>query len=459
MAEQTTPLKILILAAGLGTRMKSRRAKVLHELGGLPLITHVCRAAKALGPTSILVVVGHQAEEVELVVRNEIGELADFAAQEQQKGTGDAVDSARAQLENSDSLLLVLSGDVPMIRAETLREFVEEHRATDADCSILSVRLENPTGYGRIVRSEAGEFERIVEHKDASAEQRQIKEINSGIYCFNTRKLFSALKHVQPVNEQGEYYLTDVAEILLKEDSKVVATLHHDSREIAGVNTRAELAEFENLLRRSTIRHLMTEVGVTFIDPSHAYISADAQLGRDCVIHPGVVIEGRSVIGDGCVIRSGVRISNSKLGNDVVVKDHSLIVDSEVSDNCSVGPFAHLRMNAFLAEKAVVGNFVEMKKSRLGAGTKAMHLTYLGDATIGEKTNIGAGTITCNYDGKNKHETIIEDNVKIGSDTMLVAPVRVGHGSVTAAGAVVTKDVPPDSLVAGVPAVIKKRLK
>jgi bifunctional UDP-N-acetylglucosamine pyrophosphorylase/glucosamine-1-phosphate N-acetyltransferase len=459
LAEQTTPLKILILAAGLGTRMKSRRAKVLHELGGLPLITHVCRAAKALGPTSILVVVGHQAEEVELVVRNEIGELADFAAQEQQKGTGDAVDSARAQLENSDSLLLVLSGDVPMIRAETLREFVEEHRATDADCSILSVRLENPTGYGRIVRSEAGEFERIVEHKDASAEQRQIKEINSGIYCFNTRKLFSALKHVQPVNEQGEYYLTDVAEILLKEDSKVVATLHHDSREIAGVNTRAELAEFENLLRRSTIRHLMTEVGVTFIDPSHAYISADAQLGRDCVIHPGVVIEGRSVIGDGCVIRSGVRISNSKLGNDVVVKDHSLIVDSEVSDNCSVGPFAHLRMNAFLAEKAVVGNFVEMKKSRLGAGTKAMHLTYLGDATIGEKTNIGAGTITCNYDGKNKHETIIEDNVKIGSDTMLVAPVRVGHGSVTAAGAVVTKDVPPDSLVAGVPAVIKKRLK
>lgn len=459
MAEQTTPLKVLVLAAGLGTRMKSRRAKVLHELGGLPLITHVCRAAKALAPESILVVVGHQAEEVKQVVQDEIGELARFAVQEQQNGTGDAVNSARAQLEDSDSLLLILSGDVPMIKTATLERFVAEHRAAGADCSILSVRLENPTGYGRIVRNNDGDFERIVEHKDASDDQRRIKEINSGIYCFDTRKLFQALKKVQPVNQQGEYYLTDVAEILLKEGAKVVATLHHEAREVAGVNTRAELAEFENLLRRSTIRHLMTEVGVTFIDPSHTYISAEAQLGSDCVIHPGVVIEGKSVIGDGCVIRSGVRISNSKLGNDVVVKDHSLIVDSEVSANCSVGPFAHLRMNAFLSEKAVVGNFVEMKKSRLGAGTKAMHLTYLGDATIGEKTNIGAGTITCNYDGKNKHETIIADNVKIGSNTMLVAPVKVGEGAVTAAGSVVTKDVPPDSLVAGVPAVIKKRLK
>jgi bifunctional UDP-N-acetylglucosamine pyrophosphorylase/glucosamine-1-phosphate N-acetyltransferase len=459
LTEQNVPLKVLVMAAGLGTRMKSQRAKVLHELGGLPLITHVVRAATKLGPDTILVVVGHQAEEVEQVVKSEIGDLADFALQEQQKGTGDAVNSARDQLENSDSLLLLLSGDVPMIRAETLQNFVDQHRAAAADCSILSVRLENPTGYGRIVRNENGDFERIVEHKDATVEQRQIKEINSGIYCFDTRKLFAALKKVEPVNEQGEYYLTDVAEILLNEGAKVVATPHHDAREVAGVNTRAELAEFENLLRRSTIRHLMTEVGVTFIDPSHAYISSEAQLGRDCVIYPGVVIEGKSVIGEGCVIRSGVRISNSTLGNEVTVKDHSLIVDSEVSSNCSVGPFAHLRMNAFLAEKATVGNFVEMKKSRLGEGTKAMHLTYLGDATIGNKTNIGAGTITCNYDGKNKHETIIEDNVKIGSDTMLVAPVRVGEGSVTAAGAVVTRDVPANSLVAGVPAVIKKRLK
>ena len=224
------------------------------------------------------------------------------------------------------------------------------------------------------------------------------------------------------------------------------------------MNTRAELAEFENLLRRNAIRRLMLEDGVTFIDPSHAYVSAEAQVGRDCVIYPNVQIEGKTVIGDNCEIRSGTRITNSRIGDNVVIKDHCVIVDSDVASHCSVGPFAHLRMNTRLEEGSAVGNFVEVKKSRLGRGSKSMHLTYLGDATIGEKTNIGAGTVTCNYDGKQKHETIIEDNVKIGSDTMLVAPVTVGSGSVTGAGSVVTKDVPPDSLVAGVPAVIKKRL-
>jgi bifunctional UDP-N-acetylglucosamine pyrophosphorylase/glucosamine-1-phosphate N-acetyltransferase len=456
---QPKPLEVLILAAGVGTRMKSRRAKVLHELGGLPLIAHVSRTANALNPKSIVVVVGHQAEQVEQAVLNEVGELASFAIQTHQRGTGDAVEAARLRLENSDSLLLVLYGDVPLIRAETLQTFLEHHQTTGADCSILSVRLENPTGYGRIIRDENGNFERIVEHKDASPEQRQVKEINSGIYCFETTSLFRALRRVEPKNEQGEYYLTDVAEILLSEGRKVGVYLHGDAREVSGINNRAELAEFENLLRRGTIRSLMTEVGVTFIDPSHTYVSADARIGRDCIIYPDVVIEGKSILGEGCVIRSGARITNSRLGDDVTVKDHSLIVDSVVGSNCSVGPFAHLRMNAVLADKAMVGNFVEVKKSSLGSGTKAMHLTYLGDATIGEKTNIGAGTITCNYDGKQKHETVIEDNVKIGSDTMLVAPVRVGSGSVTGAGAVVTKDVPPDSLVAGVPAEVKKRLK
>jgi bifunctional UDP-N-acetylglucosamine pyrophosphorylase/glucosamine-1-phosphate N-acetyltransferase len=439
--------------------MKSRRAKVLHELGGLPLIAHVSRTANALNPKSIVVVVGHQAEQVEQAVLNEVGELASFAIQTHQRGTGDAVEAARLRLENSDSLLLVLYGDVPLIRAETLQAFLEHHQTSGADCSILSVRLENPTGYGRIIRDENGNFERIVEHKDASPEQRQVKEINSGIYCFETTSLFRALRRVEPKNEQGEYYLTDVAEILLSEGRKVGVYLHGDAREVSGINNRAELAEFENLLRRGTIRSLMTEIGVTFIDPSHTYVSAEARIGRDCIIYPDVVIEGKSILGEGCVIRSGARITNSRLGDDVTVKDHSLIVDSVVGSNCSVGPFAHLRMNAVLADKAMVGNFVEVKKSSLGSGTKAMHLTYLGDATIGEKTNIGAGTITCNYDGKQKHETVIEDNVKIGSDTMLVAPVRVGSGSVTGAGAVVTKDVPPDSLVAGVPAEVKKRLK
>jgi bifunctional UDP-N-acetylglucosamine pyrophosphorylase/glucosamine-1-phosphate N-acetyltransferase len=447
------------MAAGLGTRMKSNRAKVLHELGGSPLITHVCRTAQKLAPKAIYVVVGHQANEVQSAVQAEAGQLAKFVLQAKQRGTGDAVASARAELENSPSLLLVLSGDVPLIRAETLQRLIDQHHNNGDDCTILSVRLENPTGYGRIIRDEKDRFEKIVEHKDATTEQRQVREINSGIYCFDTQKLFAALKRVEPANEQGEYYLTDVAEILLSEGARVGVYLHSDAREVSGINTRAELAEFENLLRRNTIRSLMIEGGVTFIDPSHAYISSEAQVGRDCVIYPDVSVEGKSVIGEGCNIRAGSRITNSRLGDNVTVKDHSIIVDSDVASNCSLGPFAHLRMNARLEEKAVIGNFVEVKKSKIGRGTKAQHLTYLGDATIGENTNIGAGTITCNYDGKNKHETIIEDNVKIGSDTMLVAPVTVGAGSVTGAGSVVTKDVPPDSLVTGVPATVKKNLK
>jgi bifunctional UDP-N-acetylglucosamine pyrophosphorylase/glucosamine-1-phosphate N-acetyltransferase len=458
-AAQNKPLNVLVMAAGLGTRMKSNRAKVLHEIGGRPLIAHVVETAQSLDPQTILVIVGHQAEEVEQAVLAEVGELASFAIQAKQRGTGDAIESARSQLENSDSELLVLSGDVPMIRAETLRKLIEHHRATGAACSILGVRLENPTGYGRIIRDEQGQFQRIVEQKDATDEERQVREINTGIYCFESADLFAALKQVEPKNEQGEYYLTDVAEIILSTGRKVEVFTHTDPREVSGINTRAELAEFENLLRRSAIRRLMIEGGVTFIDPSHAYISPEAEIGRDTIIYPNVAIEGQSVIGENCVIRSGARITNSRLGDDVVVKDHSIIIDSEIGSNCAVGPFAHLRMNATLEEKATVGNFVEVKKSRLKRGTKAMHLTYLGDATIGERTNIGAGTVTCNYDGTRKHETIIEDDVKIGSDTMLVAPVRVGARSVTGAGSVVTKDVPPDSLVAGVPAKVKKKLK
>jgi len=453
------PLVVLILAAGLGTRMKSARAKVLHELGGLPLITYVCRTAQSLGPEKILVVVGHQAGEVERAVRNEVGGRAAFVTQTEQRGTGDAVMAAQAQLWSSDNLVLILSGDVPLIRQATLEGFISQHRTSAAVCSILSVRLENPTGYGRIIRDESDRFLRIVEQKDATPEEQAVKEINSGIYCFDARKLFAALKRVKPSNQQGEYYLTDVPQILLSDGDQVNVQLHGNAREVSGINTRAELSEFENLMRRNTIRKLMVDDGVTFLDPSHAYVSAEAELGRDCIIFPGVSIEGKCVIGEGCEIRSGTRITNSRLGNNVLVKDHCVIIDSEIESNCAVGPFAHLRMNAVLAEGSVVGNFVEVKKSRLGRRSKAMHLSYLGDATIGENTNIGAGTVTCNYDGKDKHPTIIEGDVRIGSDTMLVAPVKVGKGSVTAAGSVVTEDVPPNTLVAGVPAVVKKKLK
>ena len=453
------PLDILVLAAGLGTRMKSGKAKVLHQLGGRPLINYVCRAAASLEPRKIHVIVGHQADKVETAVLKVLDpNRVTFVKQARQLGTGDAVIAAREALASADSTVLVLSGDVPLIRAETLRLFLDQHRQSGDACTILSVRMENPSGYGRIVRDDQDRFLKIVEQKDATSEERQIREINSGIYCFEASKLFPALERIQPRNQQGEYYLTDVAEILRADGEQVNVQLHHDPREVSGVNTRAELAEFENLLRRNTIRGLMLEGGVTFIDPSRTYVSAEAQIGRDSVIYPDVQIEGKTVIGENCELRSGTRITDSRIGSNVTIKDHCLIIDSNVESNCSVGPFAHLRMNTFLAEGSAVGNFVEVKKSRLGRGSKSMHLTYLGDATIGEKTNIGAGTVTCNYDGRQKHETIIEDNVKIGSGTMLVAPVKVGSRSVTGAGSVVTKDVPPDSLVAGVPAVLKKRL-
>lgn len=457
-------LDVLILAAGLGTRMRSATAKVLHKLGGRPLITHVCRTARALVKEGrpVYVVVGHQADEVKRAVVEELGESgAVFITQTEQRGTGDAVLAARDALHDSASTLLVLSGDVPLVRYDTLAALYHQHRSHrghGAAATLLAVRLEDPTGYGRIVRDAEGLFEHIVEQKDATAEERAINEINAGIYCFETGKLFPALARVQPANAQGEYYLTDVPGILRAEGEDVSIFAHTDAREVSGINTRVELAEFERLLRTRTLRRLMLDGGVTVIDPSHTYVSVEAQVGRDTILHPGVSIEGRTVIGEACEIQSGVRVTNSRVGSGVTIKDHSIVVDSEIGDHCSVGPFAHLRMNALMEEGATVGNFVEVKKSRLGRRAKSMHLTYLGDATVGDRTNIGAGTITCNYDGTNKHPTVIEEDVKIGSDTMLVAPVRVGARAMTAAGAVVTQDVPPDTLVAGVPAKIKKRI-
>ncbi len=451
-----TDLDILILAAGLGTRMRSGLAKVLHKLDGRPLINHVCRTASALGPRNIYVVVGHQGDDVKDAVLSEIGEAsARFVVQEQQLGTGDAVNAARGLLADTDSTLLVLSGDVPMIRAETLAALVQlhrGHRGRGAACTVLTVRLKDPSGYGRVVRDDNGIFERIVEQKDASDAELQIDEINSGIYCFDTRKLFAALAKVQNHNAQGEYYLTDVPQIMRDAGEDVAIYLHKDHNEIEGVNDRRQLADMERQIRRRTVRRLMLESGVTFIDPKNVYISSAAEIGRDVVIHPNVTIEGDTIIGGECTIRSGTRITNSQVGGGVEVLENCVIIDSEVGNNCTVGPMAHLRGHAVMEDDAKVGNFVELKKTRLGRGSKANHLAYLGDATIGEKTNIGAGTITCNFDGKNKHETHIGDNVKIGSDTMLIAPITVGDGASTGAGSVVTKDVVAGELVAGVPA-------
>jgi len=455
------PLDVIIMAAGLGTRMKSDCAKVLHKLDGRPLISHVCRAALALEPRSVYVVVGHQAEDVQAAVEREFPKhhCIAFVNQREQRGTGDAIMASADALQGKDGTVMVLSGDVPLVKPATLAKLVEAHDRQNPSCTLMSVRLENPAGYGRVVKNDAGEFMKIVEQKDASDEERQIREINVGIYCFDNAKLFDALKEIKPNNSQGEYYLTDVPAILKSQEDTIAIYQHTDAREVSGINTRAELAEFENLLRRNTVRRLMIESGVTFIDPSHAYISSDAEIGRDTVIHPDVHIEGATVIGEACEIHQGSRIASSRIGNHVTIKDHCLVLDSDIADNCAVGPFAHLRMNARMEERAVVGNFVEVKKSRIGRGTKSMHLTYLGDATIGEETNIGAGTVTCNYDGKNKHPTIIEDHVRIGSDTMLVAPVRVGSGAVTGAGSVVIEDVPPKTLVAGVPAKVKRKLE
>ncbi len=436
--------------------MKSNLAKVLHRLDGRALISHVCETAFELDPNRVVIVVGHQADDVKAEILAEFeGKSIDYALQQRQLGTGDAVNAARSLLAESDSTTLVLSGDVPMITVESLQSLIATHlnfRSGGAACTVLSVRLKGPSGYGRVVRDENGSFSRIVEQKDASDEEKAIDEINSGIYCFDTRKLLNALARVGKGNAQGEYYLTDVPGILAADGEDVAIFLCADASELEGINDRRQLAAMAEAVRNRTVERLMLESGVSFIDPATAYVSARSQIGRDTTVFQNVTIEGSTVIGENCTIRPGVRIVNSQIGDNVEVKDNSFITDSIVGDHCTVGPMAHLRGKAVMKDGAKVGNFVELKKTTLGEGTKASHLTYLGDATIGKNSNIGAGTITCNYDGKNKHETHVGDNVKIGSDTMLVAPIKVGDNASTGAGSVVTKDVENDAVVVGVPA-------
>jgi len=459
---------VMILAAGLGTRMKSRRAKVLHELAGLPLVAHVLRASFQIRPETIFTIVGHQAAEVEQAVREQVAALRgagqkaptnlQFVSQTEQKGTGHAVMAARDQLAKHGGSLVLLAGDVPLIKGETLKNLADVHRAEKNDVTMLTVIMDDPTGYGRIIRDSQHRFVRCVEQKDASTDEQAVREVAVSIYCFSVPALLTALDSLTTDNAQGEYYLTDVPRILQQQGKKVGLLCHPDPEEVLGINTRVELADLEQRLRERKLRELML-AGVTIVDPSTTYIHQDVSIGPDSIIHPQVIIEGSSRIGSGCTIQSWSRLRNVVIDDDVTIRNSCVIEDSTVHNGATIGPFARLRGGAEIGEKAGIGNFVEVKKSKIGRGTKASHLTYLGDATLGDHVNIGAGTVTCNYDGVRKNETIIEDDVKIGSDTMLVAPVRVGQGSVTGAGSVVTKDVPPDSLVAGVPASVKKKLR
>jgi len=459
---------VMILAAGLGTRMKSRRAKVLHELAGRPLVAHIVRAAFQLAPEAILTVVGHQAAEVETAVRDEAARLIEagapghphlrFATQTEQRGTGHAVMVARDQLDGRGGSLVIVAGDVPLLKAETLKHLAETHHNQKNAVTLLTTIMNDPTGYGRIIRDKDGGLLRCVEQKDGSPEELAVREVGVSIYCFDVPALLEALDHLTTDNAQGEYYLTDVPKIMLDQGKPVGLVSHSNTEELLGVNTRIELAGLERKLCDQKLRELML-AGVTIVDPATTYIHQDVEVGQDSLIYPQVIIEGASRIGSGCTIQSWTRMKNVDIGDNVTVRNSSVIEDSRIRDGATIGPFSRLRAGADIGENAGIGNFVEVKKSRIGRGTKASHLTYLGDATLGERVNVGAGTVTCNYDGVRKNETIIEDDVKIGSDTMLVAPVRVGRGSVTGAGSVVTRDVPPDSLAVGVPAQVKKKLR
>ncbi|WP_443862863.1 bifunctional UDP-N-acetylglucosamine diphosphorylase/glucosamine-1-phosphate N-acetyltransferase GlmU [Fusobacterium ulcerans] len=432
-------LKTLILAAGKGTRMKSELPKVIHEVNGIPMISKIIKVLEVLKPEENILILGHKKEEVLKVV----GEDADYVVQTEQLGTGHAVLQAKDKLKDYDGDVMVLCGDTPLLREETLKELYKFHRDTDSVTTILTSIYDNPFGYGRIVK-ENGLVKAIVEEKEADAEIKKIKEVNAGVYCFKGRELFDALSKITNNNEKGEYYLTDVIGIQVGEGKKVQSFVLNDNIEILGVNSKVELAQASKVLRDRKNIDLM-EKGAILIDPSAVYAEEDVVVGRDTVIYPGAILQGKTVIGENCQILGTTRIIDSTLGNDIKVES-SVIEESILEDGVTMGPFAHLRPKSHLKEKVHVGNFVEVKKSTLEKGVKAGHLTYLGDAQIGEDTNIGAGTITCNYDGKNKFKTVIGKNSFIGSDSMLVAPVIIGENALVGAGSVITKDVPDNSL-------------
>lgn len=439
-------LAIVIMAAGKGTRLKSQRPKVLHEIGGKPLLAHVIAAAsKIVSPADIYVVVGHQAERVEAALAST---SVNFVLQSEQLGTGHAIQCAQQAITRYDHIL-VLSGDVPLIRPQTIQKLWDFHQTQYADMTLLTAIPENPYGYGRVIRkNDSVEVSAIVEQKSLLPNQQNLPEINSGIYAFNTAALLQHLKELAANNSQGEYYLTDMAQILTSAGKRVVAITAPDITEVLGANTIAELVALDSTLRANIASRLMAQ-GVTIFRPETCTIDPDVEVGPDTVIEPCVQLLKGTRIGSDCLIRSGSMIENSIIADNVTVRNHCVIEDSSIGSGAKIGPFAHLRMGSEIGEDAHVGNYVETKKARMGKGAKANHLTYLGDAEIGAGSNIGAGVITCNYDGVNKHRTVIGERVFVGSDSTLVAPISVGDGAYIGAGSCITREVPADALAVG----------
>ncbi len=444
-----------MLAAGKGSRMKSQLPKVLHSVGGLSIIERVLRTTEALGPATVTIVVGHGAEALKDAVTRLVAAgypvRIRFATQEQQLGTGHALLQTRPLLEGKQGTVVLLSGDVPLLTVNTLRGLLDTHLEAGAAATVVTANVTRPFGYGRIIRttgSSGGRISKIVEERDASDLQRRITEINSGIYAFALEPLFKALDGIGAANKQGEYYLPDLVAIYRKQRKPVATYTVQRSDEIRGINSRTELAEVSSMVRQQKNEELMA-AGVTLIDPATTYVDADVQVGADTVIHPCVFLEGNTRIGSACEIHAGSRIVNSTIGDRVCVRNHTVVSDSTVEAGALLGPFAHVRPGSEVGEDAHVGNFVELKKTVLGKGAKANHLAYLGDATVGAATNVGAGTITCNYDGEKKHQTVIGKGVFIGSNSTLVAPLTLADGSYIAAGSAVTTDVPAGALAIG----------
>ncbi len=438
-------LAAVVLAAGIGKRMKSRVPKMLHPVLGRPMLSYVIDAVRGTSAGKIVVVTGHGRGDV----KESLGQAGViFAEQKTQLGTGHAADCARGELAGFKGNILILNGDFPLITSKSLNNLVKKHADGRADVSFLTADIADPSGYGRVLRNVNGEVEKIIEDKDASPVEKKITEINSGTYCVKSGFLWEALKGIGSGNRQKEYYLTDIIEIAKKSSRKVLGVKSRDGSEVLGINDRVQLSEVEALLRKRINDSLMRS-GVTMVDPGTTFVSPDATIGADTVIYPNTYIYGNTVVGRGASLGPGVWIEDSILGKGVKVRLSSYISNSRIGDNVTVGPFTHIRPEAEIMDGAKIGNFVEIKKSRIGSGSKVPHLSYVGDAVIGKDVNIGAGTITCNYDGFRKHETVIGDEVFIGSDTMLVAPLKVGRGATTGAGSTITKDVPEGALAIG----------